>query len=406
MEEVKNHKKTAIVSCYFIHNYGSMLQAYATQKLLDKLQVDNETINVTGFLGQFRKAQYSYIIKSGIGSGILKDRMGKAKNLLVKKYLKNEYTRNIGKRDKEFDLFAETWIRKSPVYSSIEDLADHCGDRYETVLIGSDQLWLPANIAANYYTLNFVPENVNSIAYATSFGVSALPDDAAEMARKFLPRIKHISVREKAGQDLILKLTGRKVPVMCDPTLLFTGDEWLDIQKTEPIYKEPYVFCYFIGSDRKHRDFARKLADRKGYKVVALTHVDHYMKADAGNADDTPFDIGPGAFLNLIRNAEYICTDSFHSTVFSILYGKEFFDFRRYTKETKQSTNSRLDTLSALTGIHDRMLTGDEEIDDCLKLKIEYSHVNYKLDLARKQAFEYLMKSFENTESTDLEVGD
>lgn len=399
-------KKTAIVSCYFIHNYGSMLQAYATQKLLDKFQIENETINVSGFIGQFRKAQYSYIIKSGLGSGIFKDRLGKAKSLLVKKLLKNDYTRNISKRDKEFDRFADTCIRKSAEYSSIEDLAAKCAENYATVLVGSDQLWLPANIAADYYTLNFVPDEVNSIAFATSFGVSSLPEDASDMARRFLPRIKHISVREQAGQMLIEKLIGRKVPVVCDPTLLFTGEEWLDIQKSEPLYKEPYVFCYFIGDDRKHRDFARRLADKKECKVVALTHVDHYMKVDEGYAEYTPYDIGPAGFLNLIRNARYICTDSFHSTVFSILYEKDFFDFRRYTKETKQSTNSRLDTLFALTGINDRMFTGDEEIDDCLELKIDYSHVNYKLDLARKQAFEYLTKSFENAESTDLEAGD
>lgn len=402
MDDKKHHKKTAIVSCYFIHNYGSMLQAYATQKVLDKFQIDNETINVTGFLGQFRKAQYSYIIKSGIGTGILKDRMGKAKNLLVKKFLRNDYTRDIRKRDKEFDFFADTWIRKSEVYSSIEELAERCANQYETVLIGSDQLWLPANIAANYYTLNFVPEKVNSIAYATSFGVSTLPDDAAEMARKFLPRIKHISVREKAGQDLIMKLTGRKVPVVCDPTLLFTGDEWLEIQSAEPMYSEPYVFCYFIGSDRKHRDFARKLADQMGYKVVALTHVDHYMKVDEEYADYTPFDIGPAAFLNLIRNAKYICTDSFHSTVFSILYEKEFFDFRRYTKETKQSTNNRLDTLFALTGIHDRMMVGDEDVSECLNRKIDYTGVNERLNSARNQAFDYLKQSFNDSVSTDL----
>ena len=399
-------KKTGIVSCYFIHNYGSMLQAYATQKILDKFRIENETINVSGFIGQFRKAQYSYIIKSGLGSGIFKDRLGKAKNLLVKKFLKNDYTRNISKRDKEFDRFADTRIRKSEEYSSIEDLAAKCGKKYANVLIGSDQLWLPANIAADYYTLNFVPDEVNSIAYATSFGVSTLPEDASDMARRFLTRINHISVREQAGQKLIKNLIGRKVPVVCDPTLLFSGEEWLDIQTKEPLYSEPYVFCYFIGDDRKHRDFARRLADKKACKVVALTHVDHYMKADEGYADYTPYDIGPAGFLNLIRNARYICTDSFHSTVFSILYEKEFFDFRRYTKETKQSTNSRLDTLFALTEIYDRMLTGDEEIDDCMKLKIDYSHVNYQLDLARKQAFEYLMKSFENAASTDLEVGD
>lgn len=390
-------KKTGIVSCYFIHNYGSMLQAYATQKVLDKLEVNNETINVSGFIGQFRKAQYTYILKSGLTSDIFKDRLGKAKNLLVKKFLKNDYTRNIRKRDVKFDEFANTVVRKSEVYGSLAELAEKCGKNYDTVLIGSDQLWLPANIAADYYTLNFVPESVNSIAYATSFGVSSLPKDAAQMAKQFLPRIKHISVREQAGQKLIQNLTGRNVPVVCDPTLLFTGDEWMDIQQKEPIVKEPYIFCYFIGSTALHRQFVTRLKEKTGLKIVALTHVDHYMKSDEGYADYTPYDIGPAEFLNLIRNARYVCTDSFHSTVFSILYKKEFFEFRRYIQNTKQSTNSRLDTLFDLVDIHDRMLNGDEDIDACLAKKIDYEKAHSNLDAARKDAYLYLVNAMGNS---------
>jgi len=395
-------KKTAIVSCYFIHNYGSMLQAYATQKLLDKLHIENETINVSGFLGEFRKAQYSYILKSGINSDIFRDRLGKAKNVIVKKFLKNDYTRNIKQRDIKFDDFAESRIRKSQVYVSLEDLANKCSDNYGAVLIGSDQLWLPANIAANYYTLNFVPDGMNSVAYATSFGVSTLPSDATEMARRFLPHIKHISVREKAGQKLVENLTGRKVPVVCDPTLLFTGEEWMDIQQEAPIVVEPYIFCYFIGDTCLHRGFVKRLKKETGLKVVALTHVDHYMKCDEGYADYTPYDIGPSEFLNLIRNASYVCTDSFHSTVFSILYKKEFFEFKRYTQNTKQSTNSRLDTLFDLVDIHDRMLNGDEDIQKCLDMKIDYEKVHRNLALVREESYRYLRAALADSCETDL----
>lgn len=395
-------KKTAIVSCYFIHNYGSMLQAYATQKLLDKLNIENETINVSGFLGEFRKAQYSYILKSGIKSDIFRDRLGKAKNVIVKKFLNNDYTRNIKQRDVKFDEFAESRIRKSQVFVSLEDLANKCSDNYGAVLIGSDQLWLPANIAADYYTLNFVPEKVNSVAYATSFGVSELPQDVAEMARKFLPRIKHISVREQAGQKLIKELTGRTVPVVCDPTLLFTGEEWMEIQQKDRVIEEPYIFCYFIGGTQIHRDFVKRLKKETGLKIVALTHVDHYMKSDEGYADYTPYDVGPSEFLNLIRNASYVCTDSFHSTVFSILYKKEFFEFKRYTENTKQSTNSRLDTLFDLVGIHDRMLDGAEDIQMCLNMKINYEKVHRNLALVREEAYRYLRAALEDRCETDL----
>lgn len=395
-------KKTAIVSCYFIHNYGSMLQAYATQKILDKLNINNETINVDGFIKQFRKAQYSYIICSGVTSDIFKDRLGKAKNVLIKKIVRNEYTRNIHQRDIKFDEFVNKWIRKSGIYSSLSELSQKCSVNYDTVLIGSDQLWLPANIAADYYTLNFVPEELNSVAYATSFGVSELPNDAAEMAKNFLPHIKHISVREEAGQKLVKKLTGRNVPVVCDPTLLFTGEEWMEIQQQERIVEEPYIFCYFIGGTQIHRNFVKRLKKETGLKVVALTHVDHYMKSDEGYADYTPYNIGPSEFLNLIRNADYVCTDSFHSTVFSILYKKEFFEFKRYTENTKQSTNSRLDTLFNLVDIHDRMLNGDEDIQSCLCKTINYEKAHENLAIAREKSYQYLKTALINRGETDL----
>lgn len=395
-------KKTAIVSCYFIHNYGSMLQAYATQKVLDKLKIENETINVGGFIREFRKAQYSYILKSGLTSDIFRDRFGKAKNLIIKKFIKNEYTLNIKKRDRKFDEFADSYIIKSEVYSSLDDLAQKCYKNYNTVLIGSDQLWLPANIAANYYTLNFVPNEVNTVAYATSFGVASLPSDIENEAKSFLTQINHISVREKTGQTLVRNLIGREVPVVCDPTLLFTGEEWLDIQQQDAIVKEPYIFCYFIGQEAMHRNFVVRLKAETGLKIIALTHVDHYMKSDEGYADDTPFDIGPSEFLNLIRNAAYICTDSFHCTVFSILYRKEFFEFKRYIKNTKQSTNSRLDTLFELVDIQGRILIGDEDIKECLTKKIDYEKVYEKLEKVRKASYQYLKDALTDRCNTDL----
>ena len=112
-------------------------------------------------------------------------------------------------------------------------LGKKCKDKYGAVLVGSDQLWLPGNIAADYYTLNFVPKEVNTIAYSTSFGQSALPSDSAKKATVFLKKIKHIGVREESGQKLVKELAGRSVPVVCDPTLLFTSDEWMSIQKEE-----------------------------------------------------------------------------------------------------------------------------------------------------------------------------
>lgn len=395
-------KKTAIVSCYFYHNYGSMLQAYATQQVLDKLNIKNETINVSAFLKDVQKKQMKYLAKSVFTSDVLKTKGGKAKNILVKKILKNNYTRNIGKRDLEFDKFKDKYIRLSEQYPSVKALAQKCSQKYDAVVLGSDQLWLPGNIAADYYTLNFVPENINSIAYATSFGVSELPKNIEKMAASFLRRIRHISVREIDGAKIIENTIDRKIPVVCDPTLLFTGEEWTGMLSETLAGEEPYIFCYYIGNCEAHREFVKRLKKKTGYKVIALPHIDHFVNCDEGYADETPYDIGPDGFVNLIRNAQYVCTDSFHCSVFSILYRREFFAFRRFTQKTKQSTNNRLDTLFEIAGIQNRMLKGDEPIEECIKMHIDYDNVHSRLEEIRKKSYSYLETALLDTCSTDI----
>lgn len=395
-------KKAAIVSCYFQHNYGSMLQAYATQMVLDKLGYENETIDVSGFNREIKKAKLLYFAKASLTSDILLSKLGMAKNVLIKKFSKNEYAKMSRIRAEKFDAFSKKSFRLSPQYASKKALGESCKESYSSVLVGSDQLWLPGNIAADYYTLTFVPTTVNTIAYATSFGQSSLPKDSARKATLFLKKIRHIGVREESGQKLVKELTGRDVPVVCDPTLLFTGEEWRSIQKEEPIVEGKYILCYFLGNNPPHREFAKRLKGATGCKIIALTHLDEFVKSDEGYADETPYDVDPADFLNLIRNAEYVCTDSFHCSVFSILYQKQFFTFRRYNRNTKQSTNSRLDTLFRLTGVDGRLLTGNEKIEDCLKIETDYTKVHQKLDDVRKQSYAYLEAALEDEGSTDL----
>ena len=210
-----------------------MLQAYATQMALDKLGYKNETIDISGFNGEIKKAKLLYFAKASLTSDILMSKLGMAKNVLIKKFSKNQYAQLSRVRAEKFDAFSRKQFRLSPKYNSKAELGNKCRDNYSSVLVGSDQLWLPGNIAADYYTLNFVPEIVNSIAYATSFGQSSLPKDSAKKAEVFLKKIKHIGVREESGQKLVKEIAGRNVPVVCDPTLLFTGDEWMAIQKKE-----------------------------------------------------------------------------------------------------------------------------------------------------------------------------
>ena len=130
--------------------------------------------------------------------------------------------------------------------------------------------------------------------------------------------------------------------------------------------------------------------------------MDEFVKSDESYADETPYDIDPADFLNLIRNAEYVCTDSFHCSVFSILYKRSFFTFRRYARKTKQSTNSRLDTLFRMVGISGRMMTGNENIEDCISIKTDFEAVHRKLEDVRDKSYGYLKAALNDEGSTDL----
>lgn len=379
--------------CYDKHNYGSMLQAYATQKILDKMGIENEVINLCGLNRIINRRKRKYYIKAILTSDFLGQKKGMLLTKVRIKVGKGDFANNSKVRDCAYESFKKRMFHISISFNSFDELTAYCEREYKAVIVGSDQLWLPGNIAGDFYTLNFVPDKVGKIAYATSFGQNKLPLAISEKAVAFLNRIKHIGVREKTGQAIIFELTGKKVPVVCDPAMLLTAEEWMNIQKEEPIIKGEYILCYFLGKNPKHRQWADKLRAVSGCRIVGLLHLDEYVKNDEEYVDISLYDVGPSDFLNLIRNAKYVCTDSFHCSLFSILYHKDFFAFRRYTQNTEQSTNSRLDTLFAETGIFRQILTGYEELDAITRVNIDYAAVDKKVEKYRRSSMQYLENS-------------
>lgn len=386
--------KVALVTCYFHPNYGSELQAYATQKIFDTWGIPNETIRIDGLQRELNAAKMKFYLQRIWDPQILTGTIGRiGRKKLQAIFHKQSFGEKMAVRKKKFAEFQKRF-RLSPAYSSKEELTKACHD-YSAVLVGSDQLWLPSNIAADYYTLNWVPDNVNKISYATSFGAAFLPKSMQCRARKFLPRFQHISVREQSAVDMIRDYTGLSAQLVCDPTLLFTGEEWLEIQPKKPCIEGDYILCYFLGNNRKDRAFAQRLREVTGYKIVALLHLDEYIANDEGYADETPYDIGPGALLNLIRNARYIVTDSFHGSVFSILYRKTFFTSRRVVKEGLLCTNNRIDSLFNTLGVTGRLITGDESVEECLERCMDYEKVGEKIRSFRQDSMSFLQEAFQ-----------
>lgn len=382
-------KPIALVTCYFQPNYGSQLQAYATQLVFDKLGVKNETICIDGLQGEINKAKYKYFLSRITDINTVKDKFATVKKVVAEKISSDEHKQNMATRRGMFNTFSSTKFNVSKRYNSKAELGAQARD-YSAFVVGSDQLWLPSNIAADYYTLNFVPEEVSKIALSTSFGVSALPAKQAKQAGEFLKRLDHCSVREESGKKLVKEISGRDVPVVCDPTILFTSEEWAEVVPQDRFYNEKYMFCYFLGNNPEQRKFVQRVKEATGYKIVQLQHCDEYIKSDVNFPDYAPYNVGPAEFVQLIRDAEYVFTDSFHASVFSLLNHKKFFTFRRYNNDGIVSTNGRLYSLLSLVEQPQRLLKGDENISTVLEQQIDYSVVDKKLADLRAFTLDYI----------------
>lgn len=131
------------------------------------------------------------------------------------------------------------------------------------------------------------------------------------------------------------------------------------------------------------------VSQKTGCKIVALQQLDDYIPSDEGFADEAPY-VGPKDFLNYIRNAEYVFTDSFHCSVFSILYKKRFFTFSRFTESAKQSTNTRIDNLLQIVGLENRRWTVNNPIEMCISMPNDFTGVDEKLEAMRQHSWLYL----------------
>ena len=389
-------KPIALVTCYFHHNYGSMLQAYATEMIMQQMHLPYQTIACKAPIDYMEENKAIYIVKKLL-IGDWKMKLGKMQIEREKK--KNPvFARNWTIRDEAFNLFAKESFHLSPYCKNRAELKA-MANNYSAILVGSDQLWRTDSVEHGYYTLEWVPDNVRKIAYSTSIGVKEVPWFQVEKNRRFMNRFDYIALREQSACDLVYKLTGRKVQVVLDPTLLFTGEQWMNIQQIEPLTTDNYIFCYLLGNNPDQRTLIKQVQKKTGLKIVALQHLDEYIPSDEGFADEAPYNVGPREFLNYIRNADYIFTDSFHCSVFSILYKKQFFTFSRFSERAKQSTNTRIDNLLNLTGLSQRRINSQSELNSILDMPCNYKGVDERLDALRQSSMEYLYTALKGIKS-------
>lgn len=379
-------KKVGIITITHGTNYGNRLQNYATQRILEELGINAETIYYDGNKDfehiSFRKRilkKFSFYRKKGI-KYIIKD-IGNIK--FYKIFYKNHFS-SIGEiRNDRFNKFNQEYIKYSSFKTDSNNIPLELSEYYDYFLCGSDQIWNPYNTkSAKVYFLTFSNYEKN-VAYAPSLGVSDFPDNMQESYSKWISNIKYLSVREQAGADIIKKITGKEIEVLIDPTLMLSQKQWLEIAKEpESKPKNKYILTYFLGG-KKYKVERKINYIAKKYKMEIYNLLDY--------KDVEKYSITPTEFIDLIKDASLVCTDSFHGAVFATIMKVPFITFERDGNEV--SMNSRIDNLLSLLNLKcrsDKNIFMDEEHI----FKMDYSHVDRVLEKERNKAKFFLCNAF------------
>lgn len=329
--------KAGILTFHYAHHYGAQLQAYALMKAITGLGVDCEIID--------------YVRKDTIEGSSLFKRGFSARALLSNINTLINYGR-LKKRHVRFDSFVRNNMRLSKKhYSSYRELSADVPE-YDVYICGSDQVWNPMIFEEKTFDPAFFADFSDSgrrIAYAPSFGISSIPENMRDMLKKYLDKFDCLSAREKQGEDIIREITGRESVTVLDPTLLPEKEEWAALAAA-PAFREPYLLCYFITDGRKYGETVKTLSGKYKLPVISLCG----SRRVVPSTRNIVMDAGPREFLSLFANASVVCTDSFHGTVFSIIFEKTFFCFESPQKAEK-AVNSRLYNILGKLGLLSRI---------------------------------------------------
>lgn len=399
-------KKVGIVSLYIGQNFGNKLQNYAAEQICKEYgfqpstfkyeAIQADVINAPSLLAKLKpsylKAYAKYFLNSRCM--IKNSDTSTLSQVLFWYNNKNLLFNTNKKRENKYNSFDYKYLNFAQRSIKLEEENSAWTGEYSMFLAGSDQVWNPYYlfVGSNNF-LQFAPKEKRA-ALAPSFGVSAIPEERQKDYAKWLNGFSFLSAREEAGAKIIKELTNKDVCVIPDPTLMVSRQVWDDMAKT-PDFELPkkYLLTYFLGDRIKvYSKYIKKLSKKYNLEVVNLLDIlePKYYACD------------PAEFVYCIQNADFVCTDSFHATVFSILYKKPFVTFDRV--EGKRSMGSRITTLLGNFELIDRKF---EIINNSTNpIEIDFSGVDEKLDELRCISKQYLDKVFDAAEKTDTAFDD
>ena len=364
--------KTGLVTFFHIHHYGAHLQACATAKKVQALGSECEIVNyyVNQDNSLFRKGKSPRALAAN------------AHTALHKAALQRRYDR--------FEAFAAEHLPIGETFYPDSAALHEAKPEYDVILSGSDQIWNPLIFPDKHFDPVYFGTftHARRIAYAPSFAIKEVPCGMEEELAGYLKEFTHISTREKQGAKIVKSVTGKEVPTVLDPTLLLNREEWSAIAR-KPALAGGYILAYCINKPGALSAYIERLAAETGLPVVQLCGIRGKVHPKAKQV----MDAGPAEFLGWFENASYVCTNSFHGTVFSTVFQKPFFTTVA-PHEMGDPTVSRTGNLLSALGLTRRIIGRSDTAD--LLAPIDYAALESRLAALRERSARYLRCALEN----------
>lgn len=377
-------KKVGLITIHGINNFGSLLQAYATQKTIEMMGYKCEIINYM-YPNEYHLKQMKVHNPYAVQKLSFIQR--------VKAHFYNKYVLpSVVKRKTElFKRERERLLKLTECYESKESLIKN-PPHFDIYMTGSDQVWNPRYLYDD--TTFFLPfiRGSKKIAYSASFGSTEIDERYQRMMRPLLSDYQFISTREESGVRLIRDICGRQAVSTCDPTLLLSAEEWKIVFNDPPLVKGNYILCYVLTYTANPYPYAYELIKyikkQLKMKVVFIDETGKYW-CDIRNKSIQTY--GPRDIINLFQNASFIVSSSFHGTAFSINFRKDFYSiFPRDVKDERQ------ESLLARVGALDRLIRVDDKFPEKERLYINnWDEISKRLEDYVALSKNYLISALE-----------
>ena len=339
-----------IITYHAAHNYGSALQAYALYKSVEAYGHHVEIIN---YRTDRQDNLYKIYNKQNSVMGFLRN---------VQSFF---YRKSLNEHHMRFDKFILEHTDLSGDEIRDPSKLKKLNNKYDCFVCGSDQIWNPNCVDFDTsYLLDFVTDKKRCISYAPSLASDSFKDTWRSVFNRELSGFSALSVREHSGAKTISEITGRSVKTVLDPVFLIDNNLWNSFVSSKNM---KYILCYFIGDIPGMRMYAQNLSQKYNLPIVVINKNLRDLKMNCIKM----YESGPSEFVNLIANANTICTNSFHAVAFSLIFNKEFHVF----VDNNNANTARCRILEILDSVN----LSDRVVND----------VNILLPVMEKKDFEY-----------------